>query len=58
MKAGKIVTNVSLLSLLAALSFPAFSFDVDSAIQNAATANDHEAVARYYQEVAKEMQAK
>ena len=58
MKAGKIVTNVSLLSLLAALSFPTFSFDVDSAIQNAATANDHEAVARYYQEVAKEMQAK
>jgi hypothetical protein len=58
MKAGKIVTNVSLLSLLAVLSSPAFSFDVDSAVQNAATARDHEVVAKYYQEVAKEMQAK
>jgi hypothetical protein len=58
MKAGKIVTNVSLLSLLAVLSSPAFSFDVDSAAQNAATARDHEVVAKYYQEVAKEMQAK
>jgi Skp family chaperone for outer membrane proteins len=58
MKAGKIVTNVSLLSLLAVLSSPAFSFDVDSAVQNAATARGHEVVAKYYQEVAKEMQAK
>jgi hypothetical protein len=58
MKAGKIVSSVSLLSLLAALSAPAFSFDVASAIQNAATAHDHEVVAKYYQEVAKEMQAK
>jgi hypothetical protein len=58
MKTGKIVTNLSLLSLLAALSLPAFSFDVDSAIRNAATPHDHEAVAKYYQEVAREMQAK
>lgn len=58
MKAGKIVTNVSLLSLLAVLSSPVFSFDVASAVQNATTARDHEVVAKHYQEVAKEMQAK
>lgn len=58
MKAGKIVTSISLLGLLAALSSPAFSFDVNSALQNASTAHEHEVVAKYYQEVAKEMQAK
>ncbi len=58
MKAGKIVTNVSLLSLLAVLSSPSFSFDISSAVQNAATAQDHEVVAKHYLEVAKEMQAK
>jgi hypothetical protein len=58
MKAGKIVTNVSLLSLLAMLSAPSFSFDIDSAVQNAATAHDHEVAAKHYLEVAKEMQAK
>ena len=58
MKAGKIVTSVSLFSLLAALGSSAFAFDVDSAIQNATTARDHEVVAKYYQDVAREMQAK
>jgi hypothetical protein len=58
MKTGKIVSSISLLSLLAVLSSPSFSFDVDSAVQNAATAHDHEVVAKYYQEVAKEMHAK
>lgn len=58
MRAGKIVTSLSLFSLLAALSSSAFSFDVDSAMKNATTAHDHEAVAKYYREMAKEMQAK
>ena len=58
MKAGKIVTNVSLLSLLAVLSSPSFSFDIKSAVQNAVTARDHEIAAKHYLEVAKEMQAK
>ena len=58
MKTGKIFANVSLLGLLVALSSPAFSFDVDAAIQNASTAHDHEVVAKYYQEKATEMRAK
>ena len=58
MKAGKIVASISLFSLLSALGLSAFAFDVDSAIQNATTAHDHEVVAKYYQDVAREMQAK
>jgi flagellar biosynthesis GTPase FlhF len=58
MKTGKIVSSISLLGLLAALSSSAFSFDVNTAVQNAATPHDHEVVAKYYQEVAKDLQEK
>ncbi len=61
MKPGKIVATLSLLGSLAALIpsvVAADNYDIGSAARNAATRSDHEAVAKYYEDVAREMQAK
>ncbi|BCT68291.1 hypothetical protein [Nitrosospira sp. NRS527] len=61
MNAKQIVTTLSLLSLFSLLS-PAASaiedIDITAAAQNATTRSDHEAVAAYYEDSAREIQAK
>ncbi len=61
MKNGKFVATVYMLSLLAALVSTADAAeitDVDVAAQNAVTRSDHEAVAKYYEDAARDMLAK
>jgi|SRR5688500_6359012 len=63
MKIKKIIAALSLLSFLVAMDSPALaaeieSFDVNVAAQNAVTRSDHVAVAKYYEDVARKMQAK
>jgi hypothetical protein len=64
MKIKKIVAAFSLLSFLVAINSPAWAaaeienFDVNAAAQNAVTQSDHVAVAKYYEDVARKMQAK
>jgi len=61
MNAKQIVTTLSLLSFFSLLS-PAASaaedIDIPAAAQNATTRSDHEAVAKYYENAATQMQAK
>ena len=64
MKIKKIFAALSLLSFLVAMNSPALAateienFDVNVAAQNAVTRSDHVAVAQYYEDVARKMQAK
>lgn len=64
MKIKKIIAALSLLSFLVAMNSPALAaaeienFDVNVAAQNAVTRSDHVAVAKYYEDVARKMQAK
>lgn len=64
MKIDKIIAAFSLLSFMAAMSLPAQAvievenFDIDAASHNAVTRSDHEAVAKYYENAAVEMQTK
>jgi len=64
MKIDKIIATFSLLSLMAAMSFPVQAtaevenFDIDAASQSAVTRSEHEAVAKYYENAAMETQAK
>ena len=61
MNTKQIVTTLSLLSLFSLLSPAAFAvedIDITAAAQNATTRSDHEAVAAYYEESAREIQAK
>lgn len=64
MKIKKIVAALSLLSFLVAMNSPAMAaaeienFDVNVAAQNAVTRSDHVAVAKYYEDVARKMQAR
>jgi hypothetical protein len=66
MKIDKIIATFSLLSLMvmAVMGLPVHAaaevegFDVDTASRNAVTRSDHEAVARYYDNVAVETRAK
>jgi hypothetical protein len=61
MNVKQVVTTLSLLSLFSLLS-PAVSavedIDIAAAAQNATTRSDHEAVAVFYEDSAREMQAK
>ena len=64
MKINKIISTFSLLGFMAAMSLPVQAvvevenFDIEAASHNAATRSDHEAVAKYYEDAAVEMQAK
>jgi hypothetical protein len=62
MKIKKIVAALSLFSFLVAMNSLAAAeienFDVNVAAQNAVTRSDHVAVAKYYEDVARKMQAK
>lgn len=64
MKIKKIVAALSLLSFLVAMNSPTLAaaeienFDVNVAAHNAVTRSDHVAVAKYYEDVARKMQAK
>ena len=63
MKTDKIVSILALLAFMAAISASASAtdiadFDVDSAVVNAVTRSEHEAVAKYYEDAARRMQAK
>ena len=67
-KSGSIFAALSMISLLASMSFsataaqpavyPADTPEIRVAVQNAATPGDHEAVAKYYEDAATQMQAK
>jgi hypothetical protein len=64
-KSGKFVAAISMIGLLASLSAPATSADnsadtpeIRAAVQNATTQSDHEAIAKYYEDAASQMQAK
>jgi hypothetical protein len=64
-KSGKFLAAISMIGLLASLSAPATAADnsadtpeIRAAIQNAATRSDHEAIAKYYEDAASQMQAK
>lgn len=61
MNVKKVVTTLSLLSLFSLLS-PVVSavedIDITAAAQNATTRSDHEAVAAFYEDSAREMRAK
>lgn len=61
MKNGKFVATLYMLGLLAALISTADAAevtDVDKAAQNAVTRSEHEAVARYYEDAARDLLAK
>ena len=63
MKTDKIVSILALLAFMAAISASASAtdiadFDVDSAVVDAVTRSEHEAVAKYYEDAARRMQAK
>lgn len=61
MNLAKFAATFSLLTVFAVLSpfaGAAENFDIDAAVQNAKTRSDHEAVAKYYEDAAKEAQAK
>lgn len=64
MKINKIIAAFSLLGFMAAMSLPVQAvvevenFDIEAASHSAATRSDHEAVAKYYEDAAMEMQAK
>ena len=64
MKTNKIISALLLLSFTVAMSSSGLAaaeienFNVDVAAQNAVTRNDHETVAKYYEDVARKMQAK
>lgn len=58
---GKIVAAISMICLLASLSAPATAADnpeIRTAAQNATTRSDHEAIAKYYEAAATQMNAK
>jgi Fe2+ transport system protein B len=64
MKIDKIIATFSLFSFIAAMSVPVQATvevensDIDAISRNAVTRSDHEAVAKYYENAAVEMQAK
>jgi hypothetical protein len=64
MKIDKIISTFSLLSFIAAMSLPVQATaqvensDIHVISRNAVTRSDHEAVAKYYENAAMEMQAK
>lgn len=62
MKIKKFLATLSMLGLFAASSPSALAagedFDINVATQEAATPSDHEAVAKYYEDVAAETKAK
>ena len=60
-KSGKIVAAISMIGLLASLGVPATAADtpeIRAAAQNATTRSDHEAIAKYYEAAATQMNAK
>ena len=64
-KSGKFVATISMIGLVASLSAPATAADnsadtpeIRAAVQNATTRSDHEAIAKYYEDAASQMQAK
>jgi hypothetical protein len=64
-KSGKFLTAISMIGLLVSLSAPVTAADnsadtpeIHAAIQNATTQSDHEAIAKYYEDAASQMQAK
>ncbi|MDQ3184897.1 MAG: hypothetical protein M3Q16_00185 [Pseudomonadota bacterium] len=62
MKMKSIFTTLSLLGLLTSLSPSAIATvenpDIQAAVRNAITRNDHEAVAKHYEDAARDLQAK
>jgi hypothetical protein len=61
MNLAKFAATFSLFTVFSVLSpftSAAEDFDIDSAVQSAKTRSDHEAVAKYYEDVAKEAQVK
>ena len=61
-KSGKFLAAISMIGLLASLSAPATaadnSADIRAAVQSATTRSDHEAIAKYYEDAASQIQAK
>jgi hypothetical protein len=59
MKTSKIFAVLAILGLLAACAQPnPHPMDMTQLVQNAKTHDDHEALAKHYEDTAKEMQAK